>query len=131
MKLLSAQHVFMFTLFLAFFPLDVMAQEIQLLDSQEFQTAMETKRDIQLLDVRTPEEFANGHLKNALNIDISQTTFITEAEKLDLEKPIYLYCQSGKRSARAAIILKDIGFKEIYDMEGGFSNWDANGFEKE
>lgn len=105
------------------------AQEIQVLTPQEFHDAMLDKKDVQLVDVRTPEEFAEGHLDNALNINISETDFITEAEKLDLEKPIYIYCRSGKRSAKAALVLKDVGFKEIYDMKGGFIHWEEDGLQ--
>ncbi|HPE82159.1 MAG: rhodanese-like domain-containing protein [Aequorivita sp.] len=103
------------------------AQEIHVLTPQEFHDAMADKKDVQLVDVRTPEEFAEGHLENALNINISETNFITEAEKLNLEKPIYIYCRSGKRSAKAALILKDVGFKEIYDMQGGYLHWESDG----
>lgn len=105
------------------------AQEIQGLTPQEFHDVMEGKKDVQLVDVRTPEEFAEGHIENALNINVSETDFITEVEKLDLDKPIYLYCRSGKRSAKAAEIMKEMGFKEIYDMEGGFLNWESQGLQ--
>ncbi|MEH6765450.1 MAG: rhodanese-like domain-containing protein [Aequorivita antarctica] len=105
------------------------AQEIQVLTPKEFHDAMAGKKDVQLVDVRTPEEFAEGHLENALNINVSETDFITEAEKLNLDEPIYLYCRSGKRSAKAALILKDVGFKEIYDMKGGFLHWEADGLQ--
>lgn len=99
------------------------AQEIHLLTPQEFHDVTANKKDIQLVDVRTAEEFEGGHLDNAENIDVIETDFITKAEKLDLEKPIYIYCRSGKRSAKAALILKDVGFKEIYDMDGGYLHY--------
>lgn len=101
------------------------AQEIQVLTTQEFHDVTAGK-DVQLVDVRTPAEFAEGHLENALNINVSENDFITEVEKLDLEKPIYVYCRSGKRSAKAALILKDVGFKEIYDMQGGYLHWEID-----
>ena len=105
------------------------AQEIKLLTPQEYQDAITTNEDVQLVDVRTPEEFAEGHLENALNIDFLESDFITEVEKLDLKKPIYIYCRSGKRSGRAALVLKDVGFSEIYDLQGGFLNWEKNEFQ--
>lgn len=104
------------------------AQEIRVLTPTEFHDATANKA-VQLVDVRTPEEFAEGHLENALNINISETDFITEVEKLNLDEPIYLYCRSGKRSAKAALILKDVGFKEIYDMQGGFLHWESDGLQ--
>lgn len=108
-----------------------MAQEIAVLNPQEFHDALATKKNIQLVDVRTPEEFAEGHLTGAQNINVLEPDFITEVEKLDLNKPIYVYCRSGKRSAKAALILKDVGFKEIADMEGGFLQWESDGLPKE
>ncbi len=104
------------------------AQEIRVLTPTEFHDSIASKT-VQLIDVRTPEEFAEGHLDNALNINISETDFITEVEKLNLDEPIYLYCRSGKRSAKASLILKDVGFKEIYDMEGGFLHWESDGLQ--
>ncbi|MCB0464505.1 MAG: rhodanese-like domain-containing protein [Aequorivita sp.] len=105
------------------------AQQINVLTPQEFHDALAGKKDAQLVDVRTPEEFAEGHLENAQNINVLETNFITEAEKLNLEKPIYIYCRSGKRSAKAALILKDVGFKEIYDMKGGYLHWEEEGLQ--
>lgn len=105
------------------------AQEIKVLTTQEFHDVTAGK-EVQLVDVRTPAEFEEGHLENALNINVSETNFITEVEKLDLDKPIYLYCRSGKRSAKAASILKDIGFKEIYDMSGGYLQWESDMIQK-
>lgn len=84
---------------------------------------------IQLIDVRTQEEFNLGRIKNAQNICITNDDFIAKAEKLDKEKPIYLYCKVGGRSAKAAEILKEMGFKYIYDMSGGFDEWSEKGFE--
>ncbi len=98
------------------------AQEINLLTNVEFHDAVAGK-EVQLVDVRTPEEFAEGHLSGAKNINVLEPEFITEVEKLDLDKPIYVYCRSGKRSAKAALILRDVGFKKIYDMEGGYIHW--------
>ncbi len=99
------------------------AQEIRVLSPEKFKEALANKKAVQLVDVRTPEEFSEGHLENAQNINISESNFITEVEKLNLDEPIYIYCRSGKRSAKAALVLKDVGFKEIYDMDGGYLHW--------
>ena len=104
------------------------AQEIHVLTPTEFHDATANKA-VQLVDVRTPEEFAEGHLENAVNINVSETDFITQVEKLDLDKPIFIYCRSGKRSAKAALILKDVGFKEINDMQGGYLHWEMENFQ--
>ena len=105
------------------------AQEIKVLTPVEFHDAMAQNKDVQVVDARTLQEFEEGHLQNALNIDVLETDFSKEAEKLDMEKPVYVYCRSGKRSAKAALILKDLGFKEIYDMQGGYLLWESEGFQ--
>ena len=105
------------------------AQEIQVLTPQEFHDSIIKENDIQLIDARTDAEFEEGHLQDAKNIDVLESNFITEAEKLNVEKPVYVYCRSGKRSAKAALILKDLGFKEIYDMQGGYLQWESEGFQ--
>jgi len=85
------------------------------------------KNDIQLIDVRTPEEHAEGHIENSLNINYYDDSFIKDmSAKLDKSKPIYIYCRSGGRSGKAAKKLKAEGFTKVYDLEGGFINWTKN-----
>ncbi|MDE6022613.1 MAG: rhodanese-like domain-containing protein [Muribaculaceae bacterium] len=80
--------------------------------------------NVQLLDVRTPEEFAEGHIKGAMNIDIYNKDFIDVAEKtLDKTKPVAVYCRSGRRSADAAGLLSEKGYK-VTNLEGGILAWD-------
>lgn len=105
------------------------AQEIKVISPQEVKEAVYDSGSHQLVDVRTAEEFQAGHLKNAQNICVTDDDFKENIAKLDKDKPVYLYCRSGKRSATAAKILKDLGFKEIYDMEGGYLNWESQNFE--
>lgn len=105
-------------------------QEIKVLTPTEFHDAITQNKDVQLVDARTLPEFEEGHLQDALNIDVLETDFSTKAEKLDLQKPVYVYCRSGKRSAKAAEILKELGFKEIYDMQGGYLQWESEGIDK-
>lgn len=99
-------------------------KDIQVLPPQEFHDATSGK-DVQLLDVRTAEEFGDGHVAHAVNIDVLQDDFSDKVKDLNKEQPVYLYCRSGKRSAKASSILKDMGFKEIYDMEGGYLQWES------
>lgn len=81
----------------------------------------------QLVDVRTPAEFAMGHIKRASNINFTDDDFEDGAKKkLDKTKPVFLYCFSGKRSADAANFLRTMGFKEVYDLNGGFAQWTAS-----
>lgn len=77
----------------------------------------------QLIDVRTPGEFANGHLEGAKNLDWNSGQFQQEAGKLDKSKPVMVYCHSGSRSAEAAKWLKNEGFTNIYEMKSGIMGW--------
>ncbi|MDQ7917622.1 rhodanese-like domain-containing protein [Mesonia sp. MT50] len=96
---------------------------IEVLSATEFKEAV-TNKEVQLVDVRTPEEFKEGEIDDALNIDFLQNeSFTTQFEKLDKEEPVYIYCRSGNRSGKAANQLQKMGFKEIYDLEGGYMNY--------
>jgi len=88
------------------------------------ETLQNKSASIQLVDVRTPEEYENGHIKNAININYYGKDFSDRINKLNKDKPIYVYCKSGARSGKSAIILKNLGFKTIYDLKGGILNWD-------
>lgn len=79
--------------------------------------------DVQLVDVRTPEEYAAGHIENALNYNVNGPDFASQVAGLDKSKPVLLYCKMGGRSARAAKSLKEMGFTSIYDLEGGYTAW--------
>lgn len=76
-----------------------------------------------LLDVRTPKEYAEGHLANARQLDYLNTeAFDAGIKQLDKSRTYYIYCRSGKRSHSACLKMKKQGFK-VYDMEGGILNW--------
>ena len=78
----------------------------------------------QLLDVRTPEEFNAGHIEGAELINFYADDFVQQVEaKFDKSKPLFLYCRSGGRSAKATAKLKARGFEEIYDLRGGYLTW--------
>ena len=80
-----------------------------------------------VVDVRTPGEFANGHLAAALNYDWNGGNFDNQVVALDKSKPVFVYCMSGKRSAAAAARMRTLGFREVYDMRGGMIAWRAAG----
>ena len=80
-----------------------------------------------LIDVRTPEEYAEGHIDNARLIDVNANDFVEKINLLPKDKPVYVYCRSGKRSLKAATILHDNGFKHIYNLESGLTGWIENG----
>ena len=81
-------------------------------------------KDVQLVDVRTPQEYQAGYIDDAINIDfMNQETFKEAFEKLDKTKTLYIYCRSGNRSQKSVPLLKAMGFKEIYDLKGGYNAW--------
>ena len=85
-----------------------------------------TNSDVQLVDVRTPEEYAEGHIEGARNIDVFDDDFLEEAQKsLDKSRPVAVYCRSGKRSADAARKLSANGF-QVTNLEGGILAWKEN-----
>lgn len=84
---------------------------------------------LQLIDVRTAEEYSVSHLKNAQNICVTDDDFRDKAANLDRTKPVYVYCKSGNRSGRAAKILKEMGFEKVYDLQGGITSWEASDLE--
>lgn len=79
--------------------------------------------DTTIIDVRTPDEFASGHIKGAINIDYLDDGFETEIAKLDPAKPYLLYCRSGHRSGEAKSLMMEKGFKQVSDINGGISAW--------
>jgi len=80
-----------------------------------------------LLDVRTDQEYAEAHLKGSTQIDFYSPDFKAQVEKLDPETPVYVYCRSGGRSGNAADIMKGLGFKAVYNLEGGITAWQGAG----
>ncbi|MDB4121692.1 rhodanese-like domain-containing protein [Flavobacteriaceae bacterium] len=96
---------------------------ISVIDVYEFKKAV-TQHNVQLIDIRTPNEFSNGHIENAVNVDFfNQHNFKATFAKLDKKKPLYIYCRSGNRSSRAAKQLAGLGFEKIYDLKGGYMKW--------
>jgi len=83
--------------------------------------------DFVIIDVRTPEEFADGHVVNAINIDFRSESFRNEIDNLDKNKTYLIYCRSGRRSAEALSIMKELNFTKIYHMSGGILEWTAEG----
>lgn len=98
-------------------------KEQKSLPVKEFYKKIDTDKDVQLVDVRTPVEFLNGHLLNAMNIDWKANDFEEKSRALDKSKPVFVYCMSGPRSSAASTKLQEMGFKNVYVMEGGMMKW--------
>ena len=95
---------------------------IKVLQPQDFKKAISNKK-VQLIDVRTLNEYNSRCINNAKNIDVFSSNFSSEVNKFNKKEPIYLYCASGGRSKRASKKLAKLGFKEIYDLKGGILNY--------
>lgn len=102
--------------------------EVKMVTPEEMQSLLE-QDDIQLVDVRTQQEYENGYIENSQNIDIKSPTFEEDILKLDKTKPVIVYCKSGGRSAKCTKKLKAAGFIKIYDLEGGLEKWKFSGKE--
>ncbi len=83
--------------------------------------------DAILVDVRTEDEYNSGYIENSLNIDYFSNEFSVNADKLDKNTPIILYCRSGNRSSMSANKISKLGFNEIYNLEGGILEWIEEG----
>ncbi|MBK8092781.1 MAG: rhodanese-like domain-containing protein [Verrucomicrobiaceae bacterium] len=82
---------------------------------------------ITVLDVRTADEFGEGHIKGAKNIDIFADDFAAQLGKLDKTKPVLVHCQSGGRSTRSLETFEQLGFKDVTHLDGGFAGWSKAG----
>lgn len=106
------------------------SKKIETIAPEAFAEKIKTTPNAQILDVRTPEEFASEHIENAVNVNWLGDNFVSGAEKFDKSKPVFVYCKIGGRSAKAAAKLEELGFKNIYNLEGGIMKWSAAGLSK-
>jgi len=83
----------------------------------------------QILDVRTPEEWADGTIKDAKKMNFFDANFNAQLTKLDKKKPVYVYCKSGRRSGKATKKMKEMGFTTVYNLNGGIGAWTGAGNE--
>ena len=106
----------------------VQTQIIEKVTPQEGFTLIQDNQnnpDFVIIDVRTPQEFTEGHIENAISIDFYSDTFRDELDNLDKNKTYLIYCRSGVRSGNALDIMAELGFKEVYDIAGGMVAWEA------
>lgn len=103
---------------------------IETISVKEFAQKLTSIQNPQLLDVRTSEEFITEHLDNAINNDILVANFESKVQNLDKSKPVFVYCKAGSRSAKASEKLAELGFKTIYNLDGGIMKWNASAVAK-
>lgn len=97
--------------------------EYGVLTPLQFEEVIKNDKNLILLDVRTPAEFANGSIEGAINMDIQSPGFPEEIRKLDKEAVYGVYCAVGRRSAFAISEMQKLGFNKLYDLGGGYNAW--------
>ncbi|MDH5366556.1 MAG: rhodanese-like domain-containing protein [Cyclobacteriaceae bacterium] len=98
-------------------------QIIERVDNKKFESLLASTKDAQIIDVRTPEEYAGGFIGNATNVNFFDKDFKTKVAEFDKSKPVLLYCQGGGRSGKALKILKEMDFQVVYELKTGYGNW--------
>lgn len=115
-------------LFFAFLSISLAGfSQVVLLDTEKFDKKLKETNKPLLLDVRTWDEYKSGHLSQAVLMDINAGDFNAKASQMDKSKPVFVYCAAGVRSNKAAAVLKDLGFQQIYDLSGGIRAWSQAG----
>lgn len=95
---------------------------VTLVGKAKFQELMEQEGS-QLIDVRTPGEFEKGKISAAVNMNFFDADFKEQLNDLDKSQPVLIYCASGGRSAKAVAMMKEMGFSEIHELDGGYRAW--------
>jgi len=114
------------TLFISLLIFSCSAQNKTSLTADEFEKAISNKDSVQILDVRTPGEYQAGHIANALQADWNDASeFNRRIAFVDKNKPVYVYCLAGGRSAAAAKKMRDMGYENVYELKGGTNAWKA------
>ena len=109
-------RVFLFVLFFT-----IQQPKVEVLEKIKYQDLV--IKGYTIIDVRTPEEFEEGHIEGAQNINVKSEAFVAEIENLPKSDTLLIYCRTGKRSIYAAQVMVSFGFQKIYDLDGGFLNW--------
>ncbi|GEM_PF-6178827 len=100
---------------------------VNLLSPTEFKKKVEEGGYV-IVDIRTPREYQEGHIKGAINLDFLQPDFKEQVAKMDRNKKYLYYCLSGCRSQRAEKLARELGFKEVYELRGGLNAWKEAGY---
>ena len=98
---------------------DILKRTLNNLEPADFLRKLSQSSSPLLIDVRTPDEFASGSLPHALNLDFLGATFWEGFDALDKTQATFVFCRSSRRSTRTAMLMKNGGFQEVYNLEGG------------
>ena len=116
---------FIATILLIFSSCNNSVDKFEILDYVDFKNQI--VNNVQLIDVRTSEEFNAGHIEGSINIDFkNEEVFYQSFQKLDKKNPVYVYCRSGNRSKKSADKLLEMGFSKVFDLKGGYIEWNLN-----
>jgi rhodanese-related sulfurtransferase len=96
--------------------------ECKRVDASQFRSGI-AAGNVQILDVRTPEELREGKIDGSININFYDRNFKEQVAKLDKNIPVYVYCRSGARSQQAMEVLRELGFTVVYELKGGYMNY--------
>ena len=102
---------------------------MELLPCMQSQDISSDAKCLVILDVRTPQEYSSGHLNNSINLDIKSPSFPDQIAKLDRYNAYLLYCRTGRRSTQAVMLMRSLGFRELYNLTKGIEQWQREGFE--
>lgn len=105
-------------------------KNVEVIPASVYAQKINENPNAQILDVRSPEEFAGEHIDNAVNVNWNGDDFESKVSKYEKSKPVFVYCKVGGRSKQAAAQLNEMGFSKIYDLQGGILKWNAAGFSK-
>ena len=98
-------------------------------DASEFATLIDDAPEgLVILDVRTPEEFGEARISDAVNIDFYETSFRSDLDALDKDVPYAIYCRSGNRSGQTLSLMEELGFENVTDLSGGIVSWYEAGY---
>jgi phage shock protein E len=104
---------------------------LQTVTPEEAKALLDQQPEVVLLDVRTPEEFAEGHLSKAINLDYNAPDFAKQVKQLDPDQTYLVYCAVGGRSNKASTLMAELGFHDIYNAKVGFKDLKAAGIPAE
>ena len=98
---------------------------VHLLSMDQLGALIKDNPELQIVDVRTPEEYEQGAISESKLVDYRATDFKQKIQELEKDKPVLVYCARGGRSAKACAIMKELEFKELYDLDGGYTKWSS------
>ncbi|GAA3514935.1 rhodanese-like domain-containing protein [Aquimarina addita] len=104
------------------------SSSVELITVEEMDSLLQMEK-VQLVDVRTSKEYAEGHIEGAINIDFRDKNFENLISTVDKSKPVAVYCGRGGRSAKCSSFMEKAGFTKIYDLDGGITEWKFKGKE--